>query len=111
MNSQIFSWVIIVSFYLSAIAHALWHIPVMNRMALEDWLVRGGVLSMLLAVATANLFSVLGMDSIWRRPWFALTGVLMLAGFLILLWKYRRTRATAALQPSIGVLPPRGMSG
>jgi hypothetical protein len=101
-NNNIYAWAIIISLYIASVEFVLWHIPVWKKMSHDDKRVRGGMLILMLNVATATLFTVLGEDSIWRRFANAVAGVLIMIGMAGLLWDFRAQRKTAALQPHIG---------
>lgn len=101
-DNSIYAWTIVVTLYIAAVEFVIWHLYVLKVMSADDKRVRGGILILLLNVATATLFTTLGYDSIWRRFFNVLAGVLIVVGMTRLLWKFRLQRRTAALQPHIG---------
>jgi hypothetical protein len=106
------AWVVAVLLTVACVEHVLFHWPVMGQMALEDWFVRGGLLLLMAdgaACAACLLFDVAPLTVVeWvALPAQCVAGGCIVGGFLILLWKYRRHKATAALQPNVGT-PPEG---
>lgn len=101
-DNKIYAWTIIVSLYLGAVAFVIWHAYVWKVMSADDKRVRGGILILMLNNASATLATTLGYDSLWRRFFNVLAGVLILVGMTRLIWKFRFKRRTAALQPHIG---------
>ena len=101
-NNPIYAWTIIITLYIASVEFVMWHAYVWDKMSVADKQVRGGLLILMLNVATATLFTQLGEDSIWRRFFNMLAGVLIAFGLARLLWQFRLNKRTAALQPHIG---------
>lgn len=98
MNNLVFSLVIVYVLYYSSIIWIVWHWKILKKMAYEDYLVRGGIMVLMLNVASATLASLYGFDSIWRRPINAVAACAIATGLTVLIWKHRRNLGEGALQ-------------
>lgn len=107
-DADAYGWAAVVSTYLASILFVVWHWPVLRKMSYPDYLVRGGLLLMMLTTATSTLINILEGDSYFRRLTNAVGGMMILMGLGMLLWQFRHQRKTAAMQPLVGALstPP-----
>lgn len=109
-------WVAL-TFLIGAIQYVLWHWPVRKRMEIEDKLVRGGLLVVMVDITVVGamaLASVSRQVLLWTAiPALALAGTFIVVGFTVLLWKFRYHRDTAAITTSVGELgrPDRPSNG
>lgn len=111
------AWVAII-FLLLAVQYLLWHWPVRKRMAIEDKLVRGGLLVVIFAMVAAGGYVLLAVPALPGPVWWGLivvgvAGTGAVVGFTVLLWKFRYHRDTAAITTSVGELgrPERPNNG
>lgn len=103
------AWWVAVSLLVACVEWVVFHWPVRKQMAVEDWLVRGGLLLMMLDLAITALFVALeasaGVVQWTALPALCVASGCVVGGFAILLRKYRHQRSTAGLQPHVGVPP------
>lgn len=109
-------WVALM-FLIAAAQHVAWHWPVLRKMAVEDTLVRGGLLLVMLDITVVGALALADRPRqvlLWAViPALALAGTCIVVGFTVLLWKFRYHRDTAAITTSVGELgrPERPNNG
>lgn len=98
-NNVAWNWITVFLFYGGFSYMLRWHWKVWRRiMETADKEVRGGIMLAFLIIATANLFTIMGWDSTWRRPALVVSGVLICVGFQRLMLKYEGDPIAGVLQ-------------
>ncbi len=95
MDSRVYLWIIVFTFYGAAAGHLAFHWYSLKDMEPADYMIRGTLFFLYLLIATTHLAAIVGFDSIWRRVAFSVFGCALVTGYTILLWKYRSDRKVA----------------